>query len=89
MTKTTINFDRNDSANYTHAGATQTITCPNGIMARLSTEAPSEIRDEIIVADGNVVIFQKVEDNIADTMIPIGTSGDYLILDLITKTTIL
>mgnify|MGYP001128587876 CR=1 FL=1 len=79
MAKTTINFDRNDSANYTHAGASQTITCPNGIMARLSTEAPSEIREEIDVEDGNTVIFQKVEDNIADTMIPVGVSGDYLI----------
>jgi hypothetical protein len=79
MSKTTINFDRNDSANYTHSGASQTITCPNGVMARLSTEAPSEIRDAILVANGNVVIFQKMEDNIADTMIPIGTSGNYLI----------
>lgn len=79
--KTVINFDRNISANYAHTGglADATIVCPNGIMARLSTEAPSEIRDEIDVEDGDIVIFQKMEDNIADTMIPVGTSGNYLI----------
>lgn len=69
-----LNFYGNNSANYTHSGAGGTVTCPNGIMARLSTELPDQIRTSITIASGNMVIFQKVEDDVVDGMLTIGNT---------------
>jgi len=69
-----LNFYDNNSAQYTHSGAGGTVTCPNGIMARLYGEAPSLIRSTITIANASVVIFQKVEDDVVDAVLAVGST---------------
>lgn len=67
-----LHFYGNDSAVYVHTGLGATGTCPNGIMARLSGELPSEIRKTFSVQNGGTVIFQKVEDSVVDGSMDLG-----------------
>lgn len=69
-----LNFYDNNSAQYTHSGSGGTVTCPNGIMARLYGEAPSLIRSTITIANADVVIFQKVEDDVVDAVLAVGST---------------
>lgn len=67
-----LNFYDNSSAQYTHSGTGGTVTCPNGIMARLYGEAPSLARSTITIGDSDVVIFQKVEEDVVDAVLAVG-----------------
>jgi hypothetical protein len=60
MSVTVVDFGKNDSAIYAHVLADYEITCPNGILARIQDEAPSEARQVINVETNDVVIFQRV-----------------------------
>jgi hypothetical protein len=82
-------FLGNDSAQYTHSGTGGTVTCPNGIMARLYGEAPSAIRSEITIANASVVIFQKVEEDVIDGVIEIGSTTLKMIFDTKNTTIVL
>lgn len=81
MTYYTLNFNSNDSAQYTHAGAGGAVVCPNGIMARLYDEVPSAIRTNITIGNGDVVIFQKVEDDVVDGVLIVGDTSIKMVFD--------
>jgi len=67
-----LNFYDNNSAQYTHSGSGGTVICPNGIKARLYGEAPSLARSTITIGDSDVVIFQKVEEDVVDAVLAVG-----------------